>query len=104
MWVWLHTQGLFRTSAIIGAVSGSILAFLVILLATQQIIIALAAFVTISCILVTVLACMQMAQYELGTITSICITILAGFAVDYVVHLAHAFNHSKKPTRDEKVQ
>merc|ERR1712014_221093 len=45
-----------------------------------------------------------MGGYELGTITSICITILAGFAVDYVVHLAHAYNHSAKPTRDEKVQ
>lgn len=104
MWVWLHTQTLFRTSAIIGAVTGSVLAFLVILVATQQLIIALAAFVSIACILSTVLACMQLAGYELGTITSICITILAGFAVDYVVHLAHAFNHSTKPSRDEKVQ
>jgi len=47
---------------------------------------------------------MKLANYELGTITSICITILAGFAVDYVVHLAHAFNHSNKPTRAEKFQ
>jgi len=51
-----------------------------------------------------VLAMMKLANYELGTITSICITILAGFAVDYVVHLAHAFNHSNKPTRAEKFQ
>jgi len=104
LWVWMHTQTLFKTSAIMGAITGTVLAFLVILLATQQIVIAFGAFVTIACILATVLACMQLAGYELGTITSICITILAGFAVDYVVHLAHAYNHSTKPTRDEKVQ
>jgi len=104
LWVWLHTQTLFRTSAILGSVTGSILAFVVILLATQQIIIAFLAFVTIACILVSVLACMKLADYEMGTITSICITILAGFAVDYVVHLAHAFNNSTKPGRKEKSQ
>jgi len=103
-WIWMHTQSIFRTSAIQGSSVGTVLAFVVILVATQQIIIALASFVTIACILVSVLAMMKLANYELGTITSICITILAGFAVDYVVHLAHAFNHSNKPTRAEKFQ
>merc|ERR1711972_34261 len=51
-----------------------------------------------------VIAMMRIANYEMGTITSICITILAGFAVDYVVHLAHAYNDSKKETRAEKFQ
>jgi len=104
LWIWMHTQGLFKESAIQGSVAGTILAFVVILLATQQIIIAFAAFVTIACILITVLAMMKMANYELGTITSICITILAGFAVDYVVHLAHAYNHSGAKSRADKFQ
>mmetsp|Transcript_49552 Transcript_49552/g.152939 ORF Transcript_49552/g.152939 Transcript_49552/m.152939 type:complete len:1090 (-) Transcript_49552:354-3623(-) len=103
-WIWMHTQSVFRKSAIMGSLIGTVLAFVVILLATQQIIIALASFVTIAAILVSVLAMMKMASYELGSTASICITILAGFAVDYVVHLAHAFNHSKKPTRAEKFQ
>jgi len=103
-WIWMHTQTIFRTSAILGASVGTALAFVVILMATQQIIIALSSFVTIACILVSVLAMMRIANYELGTITSICITILAGFAVDYVVHLAHAFNHSTETTRAEKFQ
>mmetsp|Transcript_111187 Transcript_111187/g.270183 ORF Transcript_111187/g.270183 Transcript_111187/m.270183 type:complete len:1096 (-) Transcript_111187:138-3425(-) len=103
-WVWMHTQSIFRTSAIQGAIIGTVIAFVVILIATQQIIIALSAFLTIASILVSVLACMKIASYELGSIASICITILAGFAVDYVVHLAHAFNHSKMAARTEKVQ
>merc|ERR1712080_361146 len=47
---------------------------------------------------------MRIAGYELGTITSISITILAGFSVDYVVHLAHAYQTSARPTRQEKAQ
>merc|ERR1719265_2207741 len=103
-WVWMHTQGVFKQSAITGAVLGSILAFLVILAATRQIIIASAALMTIGGVLVSVLAMMQIAGYELGTITSIAITILAGFAVDYVVHLAHAYESSEKQNRWEKAQ
>lgn len=103
-WIWMHTQGLFKQSAISGACIGTVLAFIVILLATQQIIIAFLSFVSIASILVTVIAMMKIANYELGSTTSICITILAGFAVDYVVHLAHAYNHSRAPTREAKFQ
>jgi len=76
------------------------MAFLVILVFTKQIIIAFSALVTISCVLMSVLAMMKLAGYELGTITSVAISILAGFAVDFVVHLAHAFAASSKPTRE----
>eukprot|EP00441_Pelagodinium_beii_P047546 CAMPEP_0197622544 /NCGR_PEP_ID=MMETSP1338-20131121/2808_1 /TAXON_ID=43686 ORGANISM="Pelagodinium beii, Strain RCC1491" /NCGR_SAMPLE_ID=MMETSP1338 /ASSEMBLY_ACC=CAM_ASM_000754 /LENGTH=1119 /DNA_ID=CAMNT_0043192285 /DNA_START=159 /DNA_END=3518 /DNA_ORIENTATION=+ len=103
-WVWMHTQGLFRESAITGACVGTVLAFIVILCATQQIIIACSAFITIASILVTVIAMMKIANYELGSTTSICITILAGLSVDYVVHLAHAYNDSEADGRAEKFQ
>merc|ERR1712100_653204 len=53
---------------------------------------------------VSVLAMMSLAGYELGTITSIAITILAGFSVDYVVHLAHAYETSPRENRWEKAQ
>merc|ERR1712139_211468 len=97
-------MGIFISTAISGALIGSIVAFVVILLATRQILIALSALITIACILASVLAMMSIAGYELGTITSIAITILAGFSVDYVVHLAHAYNESSLPTRQEKAQ
>ena len=38
---------------------------------------------------------MDLLGWELGTVESICLTIVAGFSVDYVVHLAHAYTHSK---------
>merc|ERR1711907_70110 len=42
--------------------------------------------------------------WELGTIESTCLTILAGFSVDYVVHLAHAFVHAEQKDRSDKVR
>jgi len=100
----MHTQGLFRQSAITGSCVGTVLAFIVILFATLQMTIALASFITIASILITVIAMMKIANYQLGSTTSICITILAGFSVDYVVHLAHAYNDSDAETRAEKFQ
>merc|ERR1719301_130602 len=59
---------------------------------------------TIVGILASVLGAMVALEWELGTIESICLTILAGFSVDYVVHLAHAFVHAEKNERSDKVQ
>jgi hypothetical protein len=104
LWMWMHTQTVFVSSAFLGASMGCIVAFFVLLLFTQQIIIALSAVVTILSVLLSVLAMMKIANYELGTITSISISILAGFAVDFVVHLAHSYAHCDLPTRSEKIQ
>jgi hypothetical protein len=104
LWVWMNTQLVYISSAVTGICAGAVLAFTVILFATTQVIIAVAALVTILAILAIVLASMVVAGFTLGTITSICITLLAGFSVDYVVHLAHAFEHSHAPTRAEKFQ
>lgn len=104
MWVWMHTQTVFVSSAVTGMISGSVLAFVVVLLATQQILVAFASFLTILGVLTSVLGSMVALGWELGTIESICLTILAGFSVDYVVHLAHAFVHADKKDRSDKVQ
>jgi len=104
LWIWMNTQLVYISSAVTGICAGAVLAFTVILFATTQVIIAFTALVTILAILGVVLASMVIAGFTLGTITSICITLLAGFSVDYVVHLAHAFEHSHAPTRAEKFQ
>merc|ERR1712167_129235 len=104
MWVWMHTQTVFVSSAITGMITGTLLAFVVALLATQQILVAFASMLTIVGILASVLGSMVALGWELGTIESICLTILAGFSVDYVVHLAHAFVHAEKKERLDKVR
>lgn len=62
-WVWMHTQSIFIRTAVSGAVAGSLVAFVVILIATRQLLIALSAFATIACILISVLAMMRIAGY-----------------------------------------
>merc|ERR1711988_1448703 len=104
MWVWMHTQTVFMSSAITGMITGTLLAFVVVLLATQQILVAFASMFTIVGILASVLGAMVALGWELGTIESICLTILAGFSVDYVVHLAHAFVQAEKKERLDKVR
>merc|ERR1711975_149025 len=58
MWVWMHTQTVFVSSAVTGMVTGTILAFVVVLLATQQITVALASMLTIVGVLASVLGSM----------------------------------------------
>merc|ERR1711959_495791 len=104
MWVWMHTQTVFVSSALTGMIAGTILAFTVVLFATQQILVAFASVLTIVGILGSVLGSMVAMGWELGTVESICLTILAGFSVDYVVHLAHAYVHAEKNERSDKVR
>merc|ERR1712118_267211 len=104
MWVWMHTQTVFVSSALTGKKTGTDLAIVVVLLATQQILVAFASVLTILGVLVSVLGSMVALGWELGTIESICLTILAGFSVDYVVHLAHAYVHAEKKERADKVR
>lgn len=102
-WVWMHTQSIYLTSAITGASFGAFLAFAVLLGATRNIVVALLSMLTIAGILASVLATMTMIGWQLGNIVSINLTILGGFAVDYVVHLAHSFMHNRG-TREERVR
>merc|ERR1712025_1300023 len=104
MWVWMHTQTVFVSSAMTGMITGTVLAFVVVLLATQQILVAFVSMATIIGVLASVLGSMVALGWELGTIESICLTILAGFSVDYVVHLAHAYVHAEKKERVDKVR
>ena len=46
---------------------------------------------TIGAVVCCVVGVMYMAGWELGNIESICLTILAGFCVDYIVHFAHSY-------------
>merc|ERR1712193_527736 len=104
MWVWMHTQTVFVSSALTGMITGTVLAFVVVLFATQQILVALASVLTIAGVVSSVLGSMVALGWELGTVESICLTILAGFSVDYVVHLAHAYVHAEKNERSDKVR
>jgi predicted RND superfamily exporter protein len=92
-WNFMHNQAVYRSAATQGAVAGLVLAFLVILTATAQPVLAAAATLSIGGTMVTVIGAMYLLGWEVGVFEAILITVTSGFAVDYVVHLAHAYNH-----------
>jgi len=94
----MNTQRLYVRSAFQSAGVGLAIAFLVLLLATRVFHIALFATINILCVLFSVLGSTVLLGWDLGSIESILIAITAGFSVDYVVHLAHAYERAEGDT------
>jgi hypothetical protein len=100
--VMMNNQRIYRSSAVRGSMLGVLIAFFVIFLSTRKLHIAIFSTCTILCILVGVIGSITMLGWTLGTIEAILISILAGFSVDYVIHLAHAYVHAEGDV-DERV-
>eukprot|EP01045_Picozoa_sp_COSAG04_P016151 COSAG04_NODE_1326_length_7211_cov_1.774606_3_plen_695_part_00 len=88
-WVFMHTQSIYITYAVLGIFCAIGLAYVVLVVATNNLIVASAAVLTIFAVVACVLGIMVLMGWQLGMTESICLTILAGFCVDYIVHFAH---------------
>lgn len=86
-------------SAIYGMTCAMAFAFLILLIATRNIILALLAIFSVSVVIVSTVAVMVLNGWELGVSESISVVIMIGLSVDYVVHLAADYTHSQLPTR-----
>ena len=93
--VFMNNQRLYRTSAVSGSMIGVVFAFVVLFISTRKLHIALFATLCILSVLLGVIGSVTMLGWTLGTIEAILISILAGFSVDYVIHLAHAYYHAE---------
>merc|ERR1712038_1536911 len=93
--VFMNSQKIFVKSAIESAILGITIAFVVLLLTTKILHIAAFAAFSIACTLMSVTAAMVINGWTVGPLESILITILAGFAIDYVVHLAHSYKEAR---------
>jgi len=100
--VFMNNQRVYRTSAIRGALIGVAIAFVVLFACTWSPLLAIFATLSILCTMLSVIGLTTMAGWNLGSTEAILISILAGFSVDYVVHLAHAFSHNYG-TQSERV-
>merc|ERR1711935_651481 len=78
---------IYMRTAVQSAIVGVAIAFVVLLLATRVFHIALFASFSIVSTLVSVVGMMVMLGWQLGSTESILIAVIAGFSVDYVVHL-----------------
>jgi len=102
-WVVVSTQSVYVSSALSGCVIGCALACAVLIAVSRNLILTALATFTIAAVLVSVLTTMVAIGWDLGTVESVCITILAGFAVDYVVHLSYAYMESESAHRAVRV-
>merc|ERR1719330_337424 len=98
--VFMDNQEIYRTSAVSGSMIGVAVAFAVIFISTRKFHISLFATLSILCVLLGVIGSVTMLGWTLGTIEAILISILAGFSVDYVIHLAHAYSHAEGSCED----
>lgn len=89
--VFMNNQSIYVQSALQSSILGICIAFAVLLISTRVLHLALFASISITCVLISVVGTMVMLGWQLGSIESILIGIIAGFSVDYVVHLAHAY-------------
>ncbi len=98
--IFMNNQRIYRTSAVSGSMVGVLIAFVVLLISTQKFHIAFFATTCIFAVLISVIGTTTMMGWTLGTNEAILISILAGFSVDYVVHLSHAHVHAKGSTEE----
>ena len=96
--VFMNNQSLYVATAIQSAILGVCIAFVVLLISTRVFHLAFFASLSITCVLLSVVGTMVMLGWYLGSIESILIGIIAGFSVDYVVHLAHAYEIARGDT------
>ena len=103
-WVWMPSEKAFVSSAIQGIVIAMVFAFIVLLLATKNLVQASVSLLCVSIIIVWVVGIMVMKGWQLGVSESISVVILIGFSVDYVIHLSADYMHSSFQSRHDKIQ
>lgn len=103
-WVRTWTQRLYLDEAVTGITASLLLAFVILFISSANILVALLALVNIAGIIASILGMMVALGWELDSIESICLTILVGLSVDYVVHLANCYMESPFPDRNNRVR
>lgn len=103
-WMIMRTESVLVDTAILCASVSVALAFLLLLVASRDIVITVVSTLCIVCVVATVLAFMWAAGWTLGIIESINLTVLVGISVDYTVHLAVAYGLHARGTRYERMR
>lgn len=78
-------------SAISSAALSIVLAFGIILISTRSVLVSSYAIITVILIVACVMGSIVLMGWELGLLESMCMSILVGMSVDFVVHFAHAW-------------
>mmetsp|Transcript_8250 Transcript_8250/g.25531 ORF Transcript_8250/g.25531 Transcript_8250/m.25531 type:complete len:1071 (+) Transcript_8250:228-3440(+) len=91
-WIWFKTQRALVNGLLIGMTIAFPVAFLTLVAATQNFVLASFAIVTIGFIVSSVLGLAWMLGWALGIKESVAGVIVIGLSVDYSIHLGHMFD------------
>ena len=100
----MPTELAFAQNAVQGIVISLIFAFIILLIATRNIIQSISSIYCVFIVVSSIIAILQLNGQQLGTAESIAIVILIGFSVDYIVHLSADYMHSVAVTRNDKMR
>ena len=78
--------------------------FIILLIATRNIIQAIISLLCVAVVIVSVLSIEHLLGWEIGVSESITMVVLIGFSVDYVVHLSSDYTHSAYESRHDKMK
>ena len=82
----------------------AILTTIVLLAATQNILLTMASVISVAVVVVTIIALIVTLKWELGLSECLCIVIMIGLSIDYCVHLAMDYKYQPYILRARKMQ
>eukprot|EP00210_Caulerpa_lentillifera_P004772 g4556.t1 len=105
-WVWPSTSDALVSGAISGVILVFVLAFVVLNIASGNLIISIIAVMTIAGIVSVVMGIGVRAimDWDLGTAESITVVIVIGFSMDYTLHLSDAYMESPHSSRYDRTR
>lgn len=104
LYIDLETENTLLDAAVVGIAASLSLAFFIILIMTREFLLSVMSIVSIGGVVASLIAAMVMMGWSLSLIESICMTIVVGLSVDYVIHLANAYRESHEHTRFNRVR
>lgn len=102
-WPWFTMELSLWHSTYNGVLVSFAFCCIIILIVTHNILITVASLFSMTVVWLSNMTMMSLHGSPLGITESIAIVVQIGLSIDYVVHLAEDYSHSRRQTRAEKV-
>merc|ERR1712166_1647763 len=103
-WVSMELELTLNRSVVFGIGVSLAIAFVIIVLTTNDVLLSLMSVFTIGAIVVSLMANIVWLGWSISVVESICLTILVGLSVDYTIHIANSWRESSERDRLERVK
>ena len=98
------TEKAFVHQTIRGILISLLFAFIITIIATQNIIITIITIFSVSMVIISVMGIMNLLGWDIGVTESISMVIMIGLSIDYILHLSIDYMHSPLQSRNDKIK